>query len=146
MYVTTCSENFPLRPQTVPDSEQPLEKRGLNWEELRDRLIIVIPAHPEVPPRNWGIHAPRTWKNVGSRVSTLTARHRTEQRTTSNHMAENSKRMQNCNYALSEYADGDKLSWNTKRAYTTSILLHTQLSSSAVEQEWPLMLGSDIRG
>jgi len=37
MYVTTCSETFPLRPQTVPDSEQPLEKRGLNCEELHDR-------------------------------------------------------------------------------------------------------------
>jgi hypothetical protein len=37
MYVTTCSETFPLRPQTVPDSEQPLEKRGLHCEELRDR-------------------------------------------------------------------------------------------------------------
>jgi hypothetical protein len=37
MYVTTCPVTFQLRPQAVPDSEQPLEKRGLNWEELRDR-------------------------------------------------------------------------------------------------------------
>ena len=37
MCVTTCSETFPLRPQTVPDSEKPSEKRGLNCEELRDR-------------------------------------------------------------------------------------------------------------
>ena len=37
MYVTTCSVTFQLRPQTVPDSEQPSEKRGLNCEELRDR-------------------------------------------------------------------------------------------------------------
>jgi hypothetical protein len=37
MYVTTCPVTFQLRPQTVPDSEQPSEKRGLNCEELRDR-------------------------------------------------------------------------------------------------------------
>ena len=37
MYVTTCSVTFQLRPQTVPDSEQPSEKRGLNCGELRDR-------------------------------------------------------------------------------------------------------------
>jgi hypothetical protein len=37
MYVTTCSIVFQLRSQTVPDSEQPSEKRGLNCEELRDR-------------------------------------------------------------------------------------------------------------
>ncbi len=35
--VITCSVTFQLRPQTVPDSEQPSEKRGLNCEELRDR-------------------------------------------------------------------------------------------------------------
>jgi hypothetical protein len=37
MYVTTCSVTFQLRPQTVPDSEHPSEKRGLDSEELRDR-------------------------------------------------------------------------------------------------------------
>jgi hypothetical protein len=37
MYVTTCSVTFQLSPQTVPDSEQPSEKRGLHCEELRDR-------------------------------------------------------------------------------------------------------------
>ncbi len=37
MYVTTCSVTFQLRPQTVPDSEQPSEKRGLDSGELRDR-------------------------------------------------------------------------------------------------------------
>jgi hypothetical protein len=37
MYVTTCSVTFQLKPQTVPDSEQPSEKRGLNCGELRDR-------------------------------------------------------------------------------------------------------------
>ncbi len=37
MYVTTCSVTFQLRTQTVPDSEQPSEKRGLDCEELRDR-------------------------------------------------------------------------------------------------------------
>jgi hypothetical protein len=37
MYVTTCPVTFQLRPQTVPDSEQSSEKRGLNCEELRDR-------------------------------------------------------------------------------------------------------------
>jgi hypothetical protein len=36
MYVTTCSVTFQLRPQTVPDSEQSSEKRGLNGG-LRDR-------------------------------------------------------------------------------------------------------------
>jgi len=37
VYVTTCSVTFQLRSQTVPDSEQPSEKRGLNCGELRDR-------------------------------------------------------------------------------------------------------------
>jgi hypothetical protein len=37
MYVTTCSVTFQLRPQTVPDSEHPSEKRGLNCGERRDR-------------------------------------------------------------------------------------------------------------
>jgi hypothetical protein len=37
--VTTCSVTFQLRPQTVPDVEQPSEKGGLNCEELRDRYI-----------------------------------------------------------------------------------------------------------
>ncbi len=37
MHVTTCSVTFQLRSQTVPDSEQPSEKRGLNCGELRDR-------------------------------------------------------------------------------------------------------------
>jgi hypothetical protein len=39
MYVTTCSVTFQLRPQTVPDSEQPSEKRGHNYGELRDLYI-----------------------------------------------------------------------------------------------------------
>ena len=40
MYVTTCPETFktfPLSPKTIPDSEQPQKRRGLNCEELRER-------------------------------------------------------------------------------------------------------------
>jgi hypothetical protein len=40
MYVTTRSVTFQLRSQTVPDSEQSSEKRGLNCEELRDRYTV----------------------------------------------------------------------------------------------------------
>ena len=62
MYVTTCSATFQLRSQTVPDSEQPSEKRGLNCEELRDRYTgpprgtvkELVYLCPEGHRRMWG--------------------------------------------------------------------------------------------
>jgi hypothetical protein len=60
MYVTTCSVTFQLRPQTVPDSEQPSEKRG-----LVENFVIVTRAHPEVPSRNWAIHAAKDTEKCG---------------------------------------------------------------------------------
>ena len=39
MYVTTCSVTFQLRPQTVPDSEQPSEKRRLIYEYRCDERL-----------------------------------------------------------------------------------------------------------
>jgi hypothetical protein len=62
MYVTTCSVTFQLRTQTVPDSEQPSEKRRLNCGELRDRYTgppkgtvkeLVYPC-PEGHGKMWG--------------------------------------------------------------------------------------------
>ena len=61
MYVTTCPVTFQLRPQTVPDSEQPSEKRDL----IVKNFVIVTPVHPEVPPRNWVIHAPKDTEKCG---------------------------------------------------------------------------------
>ena len=59
MYVTTCSVTFQLRPQTVPDSEQPSE------DLIVENFVIVTPAHPEVPPRNWAIHVPKDIEKCG---------------------------------------------------------------------------------
>jgi len=59
MYVTTCSVTFQLRPQTVPNSEQPSKKKGLNCEELRDRYTgpprgTAKELGPEGHGKMWG--------------------------------------------------------------------------------------------
>ena len=59
MYVTTCSVTFQLRTQTVPDSEQPSE------DLIVENFVIVTPAHPEIPPRNWAIHVPKDTEKYG---------------------------------------------------------------------------------
>jgi hypothetical protein len=71
MYVTTCSVTFQLRPQTVPDSEQPSGKRGLNCGELRDRYTgppggttneLGYPC-PEGHGKMWGSRPPINWSS-----------------------------------------------------------------------------------
>jgi hypothetical protein len=63
MYVTTCPVTFQLRPQTVPDSEQPSEKRGLNCEELRDRY--TGPPRGTAKELGYGIHVPKDTEKCG---------------------------------------------------------------------------------
>ena len=43
VYVTTCSETFPLNPKAVPDSEQAYRKRG---DIIVKNFVIVAPDHP----------------------------------------------------------------------------------------------------
>jgi hypothetical protein len=56
---TTCSVTFQRRPQTVPNSEQPSKKKGLNCEELRDRYTgpprgTAKELGPEGHGKMWG--------------------------------------------------------------------------------------------
>jgi hypothetical protein len=62
MYVTARSETFPLSPKDRPRLRTAYRKRG---DFIVKNFVIVTPAHLEVPPRNWAIHAPKDMEKCG---------------------------------------------------------------------------------
>jgi hypothetical protein len=68
MYVTTCSETFPFSPKGCPRLRTAYRKRG---DFIVKNFVIVTPAHPQVPPRNWAIHAPKDMGKCGDLDSSV---------------------------------------------------------------------------
>jgi hypothetical protein len=62
MYVSTCSETFPFSPKGCPRLRTVYRKTG---DFIVKNFVIVTPAHPEVPPRNWAIHSPKDMGKCG---------------------------------------------------------------------------------
>ncbi len=62
MYVTTCSETFPLSPKDCPRLRTACKKRG---DSNVKNVVIVTPAHPEATPRNWANHASKDTEKSG---------------------------------------------------------------------------------
>ena len=56
------SNNFPTQGPDCPRLRKAYRKKG---DLIVKIFVIVTPAHPEVPTRNWAIHAPKDKEKCG---------------------------------------------------------------------------------
>ena len=52
-------------PHSVPRLSQTQNRHRKREDLIVKNFVIVTPAHPEVPPKNWAIHAPKDTEKCG---------------------------------------------------------------------------------